>query len=252
MPLVEEHAFVGEMVLIPGGSFRMGDLSGEGDDDEQPVRTLTVRPFWLGKYEVTFAQWDACWADRGCRNRNPDFDRREVVVADDHGRGRGHGPVSNVDRYDAQLYIDWLNSKTNGGYRLPSEAEWEYAARTGGTTEYGWGNDVGSNRANCDNDDCGDRYEYTAPVGSFPANAWGLHDMHGNVWEWVQDCRHDSYAGAPNDGSAWMNTKGGCDYYVIRGGSWQNGARVLRSANRAGRFIISREDTIGFRVARDP
>ena len=200
---------------------------------------------------MTFAQWDACWADGGCRNR----EHPRVVLADDHSWGRDNGPVINVSWNDAQLYIHWLNGKTGGGYRLPSEAEWEYAARAGSTTEYSWGDDIGSNRTNCDNDDCGDSYEYTAPVGSFPANAWGLHDMHGNVWEWVQDCWHESYAGAPNDGSAWIDitwTSGSCSLRVIRGGSWLNSARIMRSSYRATDNIWERLENVGFRVARDP
>ncbi len=166
-----------EMIDIPGGTFRMGDLSGEGFYDELPVHSVTVPAFRLGKYEVTFAQWDACVADGGCGGFSPN----------DKGWGRGNRPVIWVSWDDAQSFIKWLNGKTGGNYRLPTEAEWEYAARAKSTTEYSWGNDIGSNRANCDDDECGDSYEYTAPVGSFPANAWGLHDMHGNVWEWVQE-----------------------------------------------------------------
>ena len=199
--------YAGDMVSIPGGTFRMGDLNGGGDDDERPVHSVTVPDFKLGKFEVTFTQWDACVADGGCGRYTPD----------DKGWGRGNRPVINVSWDDIQGFIDWLNSKTDGNFRLPTEAEWEYAARAGSTTKYSWGNSIGSNRANC-NDDCGDRWNNTAPVGSFSANAWGLHDLHGNVWEWVQDCSNDSYVGAPTDGSAW--TSGDCGLRVIRGGSW--------------------------------
>ncbi len=153
---------------------------------------------------------------------------------------------------DAQSFIDWLNEKTGGNYRLPTEAEWEYAARAGSKTRYSWGNDLGSNRANCDNDDCGDSWDTTAPVGSFPANAWGLHDMHGNVWEWVQDCWNDSYKGAPKDGSAL--TSGDCSLRVIRGGSRYSVPENLRSAyrDRAGRTSRApRDDGMGFRLAQD-
>ncbi|MDE0156633.1 MAG: formylglycine-generating enzyme family protein, partial [Gammaproteobacteria bacterium] len=128
-------------------------------------------------------------------------------------------------------------------------AEWEYAARAGSTTEYSWGNDIGSNRANCDNDYCGDSWDYTAPVGSFPANPWGLHDMHGNVWEWAQDCWNDSYEGAPTDGSAW--TSGNCGRRVVRGGAWNFFARYLRSAYRIWDARTLRNGDNGFRLAQD-
>ena len=234
-----ERELAGEMVSISGGTFRMGDLSGEGSVNEKPVRTVTVSAFRLGKYEVTFAQWDACVADGGCNGYSPD----------DVGGGRGNRPVIGVSWDDAWSFIRWLNGRTGGNYRLPTEAEWEYAARAGSTTLYSWGDDIGSSRANCRNDDCGDSYEYTAPVGSFPANAWGLHDMHGNVWEWVQDCWNDSYDGAPSDGSAWES--GDCGRRVIRGGSWSSNSRLLRSATRSWLGRAYRNINIGFRLAQD-
>ena len=229
----------GEMVSIPAGSFRMGDLSGEGHDDEKPVHSVTVPAFRLGKHEVTFARWDACVADGGCNGYTPD----------DEGWGRGDRPVINVSWNDVQSFIGWLNRKTGGNYRLPTEAEWEYAARAGSTTEYSWGDDIGSNRANCANDYCGDSWDTTAPVGSFPANPWGLHDMHGNVWEWVQDCWNDSYEGAPTDGSAW--TSGDCVPRVIRGGSWNNDPWLLHSALRDWDDRSYRNYYLGFRLAQD-
>ena len=243
-----ERQLAGEMVAIPGGTFRMGDLSGEGDDHEKPVRTVTVPAFQLGKYEVTFAQWDACVADGGCNGYSPD----------DEGWGRGDRPVINVSWYDVQSFIDWLNDRTGGNFRLPSEAEWEYAARAGTKTKYSWGDDIDfdGNWANCDGcdthwegDHWGDRWDYTAPVGSFPANAWGLHDMHGNVWEPVQDCWHDSYQGAPTDGSAW--TSGDCSWHMIRGGSWDFLWGGLRSATRYRSDRSNRDSNDGFRLAQD-
>ena len=233
---MRKRIVVGEMVAIPAGTFRMGDLSGEGWGFERLARSVSVPAFRLGKYEVTFAQWDACVADGGCNG----------YIPGDAGWGRGSRPVINVSWYDVQSFIDWLNTRTGGNYRLPTEAEWEYAARAGTTTAYSWGNDIGSNRANCDNDDCGDSYEYAAPVGSFPANPWGLHDMHGNVWEWVQDCQHDNYEGAPTDGSAWTN--GHCG---LRGGSWFGDAGFLRSANHYWLLRPHRGNIIGFRLAQD-
>ena len=197
LPFVQADAagLAGEMVLIPGGSFQMGDLSGEGRDDEKPVHRVTVPAFRLGKHEVTFAQWDACVADGGCGGYRPD----------DRGWGRGNRPVVNVSWDNAQSFIGWLNGKTGGGYRLPTEAEWEYAVRAGTRTKYHFGDSESelcryANHAdrgtsfNWRNESCSDGAgEQTAPVGSFAANAWGLHDMHGNVWEWVQDCWNESY-----------------------------------------------------------
>ena len=232
------RTYAGEMVAIPGGTFRMGDLNGGGGDRERPVHSVTVPDFKLGKFEVTFTQWDACVADGGCGRYTPD----------DYGWGRGNRPVIRVSWDDIQLFIDWLNARTGGNFRLPTEAEWEYAARAGSTTIYSWGNSIGSNRANC-YDDCGDRWNNTAPVGSFSANAWGLHDLHGNVWEWVQDCYNDSYVGAPTDGSAW--TSGDCGRRVIRGGAWGAAPRYLRSASRGGDSRSHRYDGLGFRLAQD-
>ena len=146
----------GEIVTIPGGTYRMGDLSGDGDEDARPVHSVRVTAFRMGKHEVTFAQWDACVADGGCDGYTPD----------DEGWGRGNRPVINLSWDDVQGFIDWLNSKTGGNFRLPTEAEWEYAARAGNTTLYSWGNSIGHNRANCDG--CGSRWDddRTAPVGS--------------------------------------------------------------------------------------
>ena len=178
-------------------------------------------------------------ADGGCGGYRPD----------DEGWGRGNRPVIHVSWEDAQLFLAWLNGKTSGGYRLPSEAEWEYAVRAGSKTKYSWGDAIGSNRANCAG--CGSRWDNkkTAPVGSFPANAWGLHDMHGNVMEWVEDCWNDSYEGAPTDGSVWMD--GECSRRVIRGGSWNSLPRFLRSALRYRYTRADRSNFWGFRLAQD-
>ena len=230
----------GEMVSIPGGEFRMGRTKDEGYKVGLPVHSVTVPAFRLGKHEVTFDQWDACVADGGCDGYTPH----------DGGWGRGNRPVFNVSWDDVQSFIDWLNQKTGGNYRLPTEAEWEYAARAGTTTEYSWGNNIGSNQANCNG--CGSQWDYdrTAPVGSFPANAWGLHDMHGNVWEWVQDCWNSSYKGAPGDGRAWES--GDCSLRVFRGGAWFYGPWSLRSAYRGGGYRAYRgSGGLGFRLAQD-
>ena len=236
--LAEAEALVVEMVAIPGGSFRMGDLSGNGSIPEAPVHIVRIAPFEMGKYEVTFSQWDACVADGGCSR-----------VPDDEGWGRGNRPVINVSWDHIQEFIIWLNARTGGGYRLPTESEWEYAARAESESKYSWGNEIGNNRANC-NESCGDRWERTAPVGSFASNAWGLHDMHGNVREWVEDCWHYSYVGAPGDGSA--RRSGICNQRVIRGGSWSvRYAGYLRSAYRDKNSRPVRSVNLGFRLARD-
>ena len=153
----------------------------------------------------------------------------------------------NVSWEDAQAYVAWLSRESGARYRLLSEAEWEYVARAGSKTVYSWGNDIGRNRANCWG--YGSRWdrEQTAPVGSFGANAFGLHDVHGNVWEWVEDCWNDSYAGAPADGTAWG--QGNCASRVVRGGAWNDFRRNLRSANRYGYPTGYRGSSVGFRIA---
>ena len=226
-----------EMAVIPGGSFRMGCVSGQDCfQTEHPVHTVRVGRFELSKYEVTFEEYDRFTAATG---RNP---------AGDSGWGRGRRPVMNVSWEDAVAYVRWLSGQTGEQYRLPSEAEWEYAARAGSVTAYSWGNEIGRNRANCDG--CGSQWDdrQTAPVGSFGPNGWGLHDMHGNVWEWAQDCWNDSYRGAPSDGSAWES--GECSQRVLRGGSWNYSPWSLRSANRGRNTTTYRFSYAGFRVAR--
>ena len=224
-----------EMVVIPAGRFRMGCLSNDDAcrEDEKPVREVVIASFALSVHEVTFEDYD--------RFTYPN-------KVDDEGWGRGQRPVINVSWSDATEYVAWLSSQTGAEYRLPSEAEWEYAARAGSATKYSWGNEIGSNRANCGWDYCGDQWAYTAPVGSFAPNAFGLHDMHGNVFEWVQDCLSASYAGAPVDGSAWPS--GDCSERVLRGGSWLDFPRYLRAAYRYRYPSGYGFSYLGFRVAR--
>ena len=228
-----------EMVVIPAGRFQMGCVSGiECEDFEKPVREVAIsRPFAVSQGEVTFQQWDACAAAGGCSHR-----------PDDEGWGRGRRPVINVSWDDAQQYVRWLSKETGATYRLLTEAEWEYAARAGSSTAYSWGNGIGSVRANCDG--CRSQWDrrQTSPVGSFAANAWGLHDMHGNVFEWVEDCSNGSYSGAPSDGDAWLS--GDCSTRVSRGGSWSDRPRYVRSASRSWVLTLFRFDILGFRVAR--
>ena len=172
------------------------------DSDEGPQHTVTIGyRLAVGVYEVTFAEWDACVAAGGCNDYRPA----------DRGWGRGARPVISVNWNDAQAYVTWLSRKTGKSYRLLSESEWEYVARAGTTTRYHTGDTITSSQANFN-------VGRTVEVGSYPANAFGLHDVHGNVWEWTQDCWNGSYRGAPANGSAWES--GICARRVVRGGSW--------------------------------
>jgi formylglycine-generating enzyme required for sulfatase activity len=170
------------------------------------------------------------------------------MPAKDAGWGRGTRPVINVGWDDAQQYVAWLSTMTGKTYRLLSESEREYGARGGSATEYSWGAEIGKGNANCDG--CGSQWDkrQTAPVGSFAANAFGLYDMHGNVWEWVSDYYSNDYEGAPTDGSVWVANK--CGGGVIRGGPWYNPSVFLRSAERVGSATYDRTYVLGFRVAR--
>jgi len=215
----------------------MGCVSGKHcHDSEMPVHEVKVDSFAMSKYEVTFKEYDTFTYATG-RER-----------ADDQGWGRGLRPVINVSWDDAVAYLYAVAIVAGKRYRLPTEAEWEYAARAGTTTVYSWGDSIGVNRANCY--ECGSQWDGkgTAPVGSFEANAWGLYDMHGNVMEWVQDCWNESYEGAPTDGSAWRS--GNCDYRVLRDGSWGANSGISRSARRFGTFTHIRFFVTGFRVVR--
>lgn len=228
-----------EMVVVPAGSYLMGSPSAEEGrrDNEGPQHRVTIgEPFAAGVYEVTFEEWDACVDAGGCGGYRPD----------DGGMGRGRRPVMNVSWHDAQRFVEWLREVTGEPYRLLSEAEWEYAARAGTTTRYHYGRTIALNQANGSVD--GEWYAKTLPVGSFDANDFGLHDVHGNVWEYVEDCYNGSYRGAPDDGSAWES--GNCPNRVWRGGSWRNDQDALRSANRFEIGPDNRLDYIGFRVGR--
>nr|WP_273703197.1 formylglycine-generating enzyme family protein [Candidatus Accumulibacter vicinus] len=227
-----------EMVVVPAGSFMMGSPGTEGFADERPQQRVTfAKPFAVGKYELTFDEWDACVADRGCKYK-----------PGDEGWRRGRQPVINVSWDDAQAYVAWLAKKTGKPYRLLSESEWEYAARAGTRTRYPWGNEPGTNRANFFGSGSQWNGKRAAPVGSFAPNAFGLYDMIGNVWEWTQDCWNDSYAGAPMDGLPWL--KGDCGRRVVRGGSWSSKPEVARAAFRYWDEPGLRNDDLGFRLAR--
>jgi formylglycine-generating enzyme required for sulfatase activity len=230
------------MVLVPAGEFTMGSPPDEPGraDDERPQRQVTIAaPFWVGKYEATFAEWDACVRARGCSTRPSDA-----------GWGRDNRPVINVSWNDAKEYVGWLSQKTGKTNRLLSEAEWEYAARAGSTTAYWWGQDVGKRNANCRG--CGSKWDNTktAPAGSFKANDFGLYDTAGNVWEWVEDCYQHDYEGAPTDGAPWLEED--CTQRVLRGGSWSYAPWFVRSADRRWDYPVNRSYGSGFRVTRTP
>ncbi|MEQ9326509.1 MAG: SUMF1/EgtB/PvdO family nonheme iron enzyme, partial [Rhodospirillales bacterium] len=217
-----------ELVVIPPGSFMMGSTESAS---EQPVHKVDIGyRFAVGRYEVTQSEW------------------RTVMGTDPSVFKGADRPVENVSWADAQAFIGKLNARTGRKYRLLTDSEWEYVARAGTTTEYSWGNDIGRGNANCAG--CGSRWDdrETAPVGSFRANGFGLHDLHGNVWEWVEDCYKDSYSGAPTNGSA--NTTGDCNKRVLRGGSWNSNPVNLRSASRIWNVTVNRYYLFGFRIAR--
>ncbi|MBR1249548.1 formylglycine-generating enzyme family protein [Bradyrhizobium sp. AUGA SZCCT0169] len=225
------------MAVIPAGRFMMGSPDHEPDrrTSEGPQHEVIFRvPFAVSRFEVTFEQWDACVAASACARATDAW-------------GRGAMPVVNVSWDDARQYVSWLSQLTGREYRLPTEAEWEYAARAGTSSRYAWGDEPGAENANCAG--CSDKWSLqTAPVGSFKPNAFGLNDMHGNVWEWTEDVWHDSYHGAPADGSAWI--EGDRDYRTIRGASWHNETELARAAVRFARHRKVQFDTLGFRVAR--
>lgn len=226
------------MVVIPSGWFTMGDQNRRGDDNELPRHRVTIEePFALSQYEVTFEEYDTF----ALSTNRP--------LPDDEGWGRKDRPVMNVSWNDANAYADWLRRQTGLPYRLPTEAEWEYAARAKTTTAFWWGNDKGRNLAACD--DCGSRFDgrQTAPVGSFEPNPFGLYDMNGNVYEWVSDCYNETYENAPDDGSSW--NVGQCNLRVMRGGSWYDISRLARSASRYRHPPDAERSTWGFRVALD-
>ena len=234
----ERLPFEPEMVRIPPGKFKMGSAD---YSDEGPQHEVTIAyDFEIGKYPVTFEEYDVF---AKATNRQ---------LPDDRGWERDRMPVINVSWHDAQDYVQWLSKQTGKQYRLPTEAEWEYAARAGTQTRYWWGDDIGKNNAVCIG--CGSQWdgEQTAPVGSFKPNPFGLYDTAGNVWEWTRDCWHDNYNNAPVDGSAWLEANGGhCDRRVVRGGSWCDGPQYLRSAIRGGYDTDGASSGVGFRIARD-
>ncbi|MGO8954668.1 MAG: SUMF1/EgtB/PvdO family nonheme iron enzyme [Rhodomicrobium sp.] len=268
-----------EMVVVPAGSFSMGSPPGspECNDIESPQHTVTIaKPFAIGRFAITFAEWDTAQQDNGWQL----ITGRAGRQPNDYGWGRGVRPVIDVDWDDAKAYVKWLSQKTGRVYRLPSEAEWEYACRAGTTTPFWWGQWITPEQANYHVSDDPDevsadpyvrggqkgvyRWRRTLPVNSFEANPWGLYQVHGNVLELCEDLWHSNYHGAPGDGSAW--TTGGGYHRVGRGGSWMSYPSLLRSAFRRNddKSVVKETEIlfrdlpddllfpldIGFRVAR--
>jgi len=234
-----------KMVWIPKGSFRMGDIQGGGQSDEKPVHRVSIDRFAMGKYEVTFAEYDKFAT--ATRRSKPS----------DSGWGRGNRPVINVSWHDAVAYAKWLSKQTGKKYRLPTEAEWEYAARAGTETKYWWGNKIGKNRAACDGRGATwgyDAKQMTAPVGSFAANPFGIYDTVGNVWEWVHDVYDSSYYNSSPRSNPRGPSGGGRTgrFRVLRGGAWYDTALLARSAIRNGYSPDGRGSLLGFRLLRQP
>jgi formylglycine-generating enzyme required for sulfatase activity/class 3 adenylate cyclase len=223
---------VPEMVPIAGGIFRMGSNE---DPSEQPVHSVTIQPFLIAKYPVTLGQWRACVAAKVCTY---------MPSGDDDA------PISNVSWFDAQQFIGWLSESTKRGFRLPSESEWEYAARGGTASRYWWGNVMKPGLADCNGCDGPHGAVQPTKVGILPANPFGLHDIGGGVAEWVEDCWHKDYRGSPADGSAWLGPN--CRERVLRGGSWRNDPSYVRSASRDSYDAVVRYPTHGFRLAQSP
>jgi len=237
------------MVDIPPGAFMMGARGAHMTDaeigaamSESPPHLVTIEQgFRVARYPVTFAEFDAYCLAEGKPPPN------------DEGWGRDNRPVIHVSWHDAMDYIAWLNSQTGTSYRLLTEAEWEYAARARTSTPFSFGDTITAEHANYfseisyNDGPTSPGCEQTMPVGSYAPNAFGLHDVHGNVWEWTQDCWNDFYKGAPTNGSAWLT--GSVDKRVIRGGSWSMGPYAVRSASRSKSVVSSGNSTLGFRLA---
>ena len=227
-----------DMVEIPAGTFMMG--SDNGASHEQPVHQVAVPAFEIARNELTWAEWKLCEDAGGCNKMQElqtSMNREELLR-----------PVENVEFTSIMEYVNWISGRTGHSYRLPSEAEWEYATRAGTTTKYYWGDDIGENRTNCRG--CGRPSYRPVPVGSFGANPFGLKDVHGNVWEWVADCWHENYQGAPVDGTAWFENCASAEKRVLRGGSFRDEPDNLRAAKRTWNFVGNADYDVGFRLAK--
>ncbi|HID98942.1 MAG TPA: formylglycine-generating enzyme family protein, partial [Thiotrichaceae bacterium] len=233
---LKEGGFGPEMVIIPAGQFRMGDIQGTGDDNEKPVHEVSVKSFAMGRYPLTVAEFRQFVEGTEYKTRTG------VEKFCNWKKGKDNQPVVCISWNDAMAYIDWLTEQTGQEYRLPSEAQWEYAARAGTDTDYWWGNEIAQNLANCHGSG-----KQRAPVGSFEPNPFDLYDTVGNVWEWCDDDWHGNYEGAPTDGSVWY---GDSSLFVLRGGSWDSNASSIRSAFRKNMPQTVWSSNIGVRLTR--
>lgn len=249
----QDAPFGPEMVVVPPGKFMMGSPDDEPGrfPDEGPRHMVTISaPFAMSRYAVTFEEWDFAQADKNWREITGQKPRRPR----DEGWGRGRRPAIRISWKDAQAYVRWLSAKSGLAYRLPSEAEWEYCCRAGTDTPFSWGASITPAQANYNGKyvyaggEKGEYREKTEPVDAFTANAFGLYQMHGNVCEWVEDIRRNSYVGAPDDGSAWTGRDKGLR--VLRGGSWSSVPHVLRAAYRFRNAPVFRYNITGFRLSR--
>jgi formylglycine-generating enzyme required for sulfatase activity/class 3 adenylate cyclase len=224
-----EAQLMPEMVSIPGGTFAMGS---EDDPSEKPIHRVTIKPFAISKFPITVREWNACVAAKSC-----------TYVP----TGKDDAPVANLSWADAQQFVEWLSKVTQRSFRLPSEAEWEYAARGGTRTKFWWGDQLQANMANCKG--CDQPYDASQPlkVGSFKPNPFGLYDMGGNIHQWMTDCWHKNYQGAPSDGSPWVDND--CPSHVMRSGSWKNDPSYVRPSSRDQYDTGVRYPTHGFRIA---
>jgi formylglycine-generating enzyme required for sulfatase activity len=223
------------MVALNPAPYTMG--SNGSDPSERPAHKVSLHtPYAIGKFEVTVDQWDQCVKAEVCPN-----------VPSEAGSS-GNQPMRDVSWDEAQLYLKWLSTVSGKPYRLPTEAEWEYAARGGTTSKYWWGDEMKAGNSSCKGCGLPWQEDRPPPVGSFSANQFGLHDMNGSVWEWVADCWHPSYKGAPGDGSAWAEPS--CQSRVIRGGSWREDGSYMMSTTRFKYDASVRQSQNGFRVAR--
>ncbi len=241
-----------EMIVVPRGSYQMGDLTGRGPNDERPVRTVKIDYFLsVSRFEVTKEEYKAFISDSGHRSDGPCSVWSGAKLVPQPGKNwqepgfaqDGSHPATCISFEDAKAYTLWLSRKTGENYRLLSESEWEYVARAGTDTLFWFGSRIGYDQANFDETNWA-----TMPVGHYTPNAFGLHDVLGNVWEWTEDCWNASYLGAPTDGSAV--TKGRCQRRMLRGGSWASAPGLLRSSNRTGESVATRTALNGMRVAK--
>ena len=236
--MMKEEALGPILVEIPPGTFTMGAKQENSNNESLPPREISLGSIAITKHEISFAEYDLFAKLTG------------RIVPDDKGWGRGTHPVINVSWYDAKAYAEWLSKQTGQFYRLPSEAEWEYAAAAGADNHYWWGNDIGANNANCFN--CASLWDnkLTAPVGSFAANTFGLHDTLGNAMEWTEDCYHPNYNDAPKSAKPWLES-GDCSRYMVRGGAFSSPADQLKTVQRFNYSPSTKQEFIGFRLVRE-